>query len=68
MKYDTGCCPRESANVYSRSTATSPMSVTMNGNIMFQNIINWVSFMINLRESLEINSCSVTVFDHILII
>ncbi len=35
---------------------------------MFQNIINLVSFMINLIECLVINSCSVTVLDHILII
>ncbi len=34
---------------------------------MFRNVINLVSFMINLLECLVLNSCSVTVLDHILI-
>ncbi len=38
------------------------------GNITFRNIISLVSFKINLKECLDINSCSVTVLDHILII
>ncbi len=35
---------------------------------MFGNIVNLVSFMINLLECLVINSCSVTGLDPILII
>ncbi len=35
---------------------------------MFRNIINLVSFMINLLECLVINSFSLPVLDHILII
>ncbi len=35
---------------------------------MFRNIIDLVSFMINLWECLVIYSCVVTVLDHILII
>ncbi len=61
-----GATPRESVNIYSR--LLNKLHVSWNcWNIMFWNIVNLVSFIINLLECLVIYSCSVTVLDNIVI-